>query len=216
MTFSVDARGLVELNGKVLLLPTTVIPKFKAIVEYLAPLIDLHSRRSGVPRSWIAGIIWAETGFLGPKGGARGLSHVGATGRMQLMPFWYTKPSIIGDGKAHTQEEMFDDRLNMHFGTDLLARIRNEGNNLPQTASIYNCGQQPGSKPMRPKPAPTQNPRWGICAASDYIDNVSAANNVYILELSPTYSAPLFTPRRVAAGAIAAAGAALVAKYLFR
>lgn len=195
MSYSIASNGLVLVDGKINQLDTTSNKKFQEIVAKLWPIIKANSNRAGVSSATIAGIIWAETGFLGPVNGATAISPSGAIGRMQLMPFWFNKPTAIGDGKAHTQEEMFQDGLNVRFGTDLLKLIQQDGNDLPSIASIYNCGSATSSHPWRPHPSPPYKGQvqWGYCAEGAYIDNVTRASNSFLL--TTPAPAPSASPR---------------------
>ncbi len=183
---ALQPNGTIALSdGRVPVLDPSVQPKFSAIVAKLAPLIVANAARTGLPPAWIAGIVWAETGFLGPVGGESAVSPAGAIGRMQLMPFWFTVPTAIGDGVAHSIDEMKHDPLNMRFGSDLLALIAKDGNDLPATASIYNCGSTAAAHPWHPRTMST-DARWGYCSehssdGTSYIDQVVAAANTYAL-----------------------------------
>ena len=182
--WTVQPGGFVaDRDGVRLVLPASALPKFRSIVSYLQTLIDDNARRTGVPAAWIAGIVWAETGFLGAAGGHSdaAVSPAGAVGRMQLMPFWFLSPTAIGDGKPHTRDEMtHNDALNMRFGTDLLNLIRKDGNELPAAASIYNCGSTTNGHPWRPKPMASNH--FQLCAEGNYIETVVAAHNSYLLD----------------------------------
>jgi len=208
MSYTVDGSGIVRLDGKIIVLPASSLPKFAAVMNALLPLINSNARRVGVLASTIAGIIWAETGFLGPVNGAKAVSASGAIGRMQLMPFWFNKPNVIGDGKAHNSEEMMNDALNLQFGSDLIALIAKDGNDLPKIASIYNCGSSTGKHPWTPHPSPPYVGRavWGFCAqlADDglsYIDHVVAASNSF-LSMSPSSQPSSGGPSVISAVAI--------------
>lgn len=188
MSYTVQPDSSVRLNGVLLVLDKASNTRFQAIVTKLWPIIDANSRRTGVPAATIAAIIWSETGFLGPTNGATAVSPAGAIGRMQLMPFWFDKPTQIGDGKAHTREEMFNDALNIRFGTDLLKIIQSDGNDLPQIASIYNCGSSSPKHPWRPHPSPPYKGQadWGYCGEGTYVSNVVAASNSFRLATRPS------------------------------
>src|SRR5579872_6337820 len=109
--------GVVLLDGKEPLLDASLLDRFIAVVDRVKPAVvkarehlsHVKNGRPTVPESWIYGIIWAETGFLGPDGGETAVSPAGAIGRMQLMPFWFTVPTAIGDGQPHTTDEMMHD-----------------------------------------------------------------------------------------------------------
>ena len=194
VSYTVASNGVVSLDGRALVLPAASAKTFLAIVDALRPIVDANSARTGVPASWIYGIIWTETGFLGPKGGERAISPpdkdgTSAYGRMQLKPFWFSKAGTgIGDGVAHSNEEMLHDALNIRFGSDLLALIYKDGNDFVQASSIYNCGSESSKHPWRPHSAPPHEGRaaWGVCGnvAGDglsYQDHAVAASNTFLL-----------------------------------
>ena len=180
-------QGRITVDGITPTLSLGTRTKFLSIVEKLRPIVRSHAARTGIPESWIFGIIWAETGFLGAEGGATAVSPAGAIGRMQLMPFWFSGPTAIGDGRGHTTAEMFDDDLNIRFGSDLLKLIQQDGNDLIRTSSIYNCGSEKTSHPWTPHPSPpwVGKASWGVCgekasSGDVYQDGVSAANNTFL------------------------------------
>lgn len=228
--YTISPSGIISLQGRVLTLPDISTKKFFAVVEVVRPYAEAEAKRTGVPVQWIYSIIWTETGFLGPVNGEKAISPpdkdgTSAYGRMQIKPFLFDKPTAIGDGRAHSSAEMQHDALNIRYGTDLLSIIRNDGNDLVEASSIYNCGSATVKHPWRPHPAPPYEGRavWGVCGnvASDglsYQDHMAAANNTYLHAKPTLVTASGGSPSSssVVLKAIAATvGVSLAFKYLF-
>ena len=187
MSYSIDSSGVIYLDGAMPTLPASQRDRLLAIYDRIKSYVQSNSARTGITENWIMGIVWAETGFLGPVGGESAVSPAGAIGRMQLMPFWFSSPTAIGDGKAHSIDEMKNDALNIRFGTDLLKLIRDDGNDLIQTSSIYNCGSTTAKHPWHPNPSPPYVGRaaWGVCGevasgGLSYQDAVAQASNSFL------------------------------------
>lgn len=68
-----------------------------------------ESKRAGVDKSLVLGLIQVESAFR-----KYAMSHVGARGFMQVMPFW---TRVIGDGDA---SKLFHMQTNLRYGCSIL------------------------------------------------------------------------------------------------
>jgi hypothetical protein len=127
------------------------------------PLIHSAAAEAGVPPSWVAGIIWAESG-----GDPSAVSPAGAVGLMQL--------HSAAARQGHTLEQVRDPELNVRLGAQYLRTVYGPNSpTLPHVASRYNAGQKADGTPH-----PASN-AWGMRYEGNYIDRVVAANNSAIL-----------------------------------
>jgi soluble lytic murein transglycosylase-like protein len=166
MSYSVQ-NGLIYLNGALVTLSDTEKTRLQSnVVQRWGSLASAYSQKYGVPLSWTLAIINAESG-----GNSRAyrVEPDGSTG-VGLMQI--TSPALK---RGLSDEQVFVPETNLDIGVQFLAHLMSLGNrDLPAVASCYNCG--PGPDGLA-KPAPTQNPAWGICAYSGYLDRVSGAAN---------------------------------------
>lgn len=86
-------------------------PKNTAVqkAKYYAPLIQKVAKKHKVPAPVLASLIWHESNY---KPGL--VSHAGARGLMQVMPFWFKRGQNWRDPKT-----------NLEVGTSLLVQYRN-------------------------------------------------------------------------------------------
>jgi len=71
--------------------------------------LDYETARAGLDRQLVLGLIQVESGFR-----KYAVSHAGARGYMQVMPFW---TRVIGDGDPR---KLFDMRTNLRYGCLIL------------------------------------------------------------------------------------------------
>ncbi|MFN9708144.1 MAG: lytic transglycosylase domain-containing protein [Burkholderiales bacterium] len=96
-------------------------------VEFLET-VWYESRRAGLDPSLVLGLIQVESGFR-----KYAVSHVGARGYMQVMPFW---ARVIGDGDA---DRLFHMQTNLRFGCVILRHyLDREKGNLFMALGRYN------------------------------------------------------------------------------
>lgn len=89
--------------------------------------IQYESVRAGLDTQMILGLIQVESAFR-----QYAISHVGAKGLMQVMPFWQNH---IGT----PEHNLFDIRTNLRYGCTILRHYRNlENGNLPRALARYN------------------------------------------------------------------------------
>lgn len=87
-----------------------------------------EARRAGLEPSLVLGLIQVESGFR-----KHAISHAGARGYMQIMPFW---SRTIGNGDAST---LFDMQTNLRFGCVILRHyLDREKGNLFLALGRYN------------------------------------------------------------------------------
>lgn len=158
-----NARGLVEVNGKIPLLSVADQHSFEQHVRQWAPtvahaLAELTAP-SRVTAANVLGFIWAES-----RGNPRARSPVGAIGLMQVF-----SPEAR-DG--HSDAQLVDGPTNIACGIRYLNRIARPGDELPELASKYNAGQDVHGVPH----VSTKSP-WGMREGAGYIDTVVAASN---------------------------------------
>ncbi|MCA3220440.1 MAG: lytic transglycosylase domain-containing protein [Burkholderiales bacterium] len=102
-------------------------PEDQARVEFLRTL-DYECARAGLDRQMVLGLIQVESNFR-----KYAISHAGARGYMQVMPFW-TK--VIGDGDPR---RLFDLRSNLRYGCVILRHYLDlENGNLFMALGRYN------------------------------------------------------------------------------
>jgi soluble lytic murein transglycosylase-like protein len=102
-------------------------PEDQARVEFLRTL-DYECARAGLDRQMVLGLIQVESNFR-----KYAISHAGARGYMQVMPFW-TK--VIGDGEPR---RLFDLRSNLRYGCVILRHyLDRESGNLFMALGRYN------------------------------------------------------------------------------
>jgi soluble lytic murein transglycosylase-like protein len=102
-------------------------PEDQARVEFLRTL-DYECARAGLDRQMVLGLIQVESNFR-----KYAISHAGARGYMQVMPFW-TK--VIGDGEPR---RLFDLRSNLRYGCVILRHyVDIENGNLFRALGRYN------------------------------------------------------------------------------
>ncbi len=105
-------------------------------VEFLET-VWYESRRAGLETSLVLGLIQVESGFRKYV-----ISHAGARGYMQVMPFWCR---LIGDGDA---SRLFHMQTNLRFGCVILRHYLDlEGGDL-----VYALGRYNGSRGKREYP----------------------------------------------------------------
>ena len=96
-------------------------------VEFLET-VWYESRRAGLDPSLVLGLIQVESAFR-----KYAVSHVGARGYMQVMPFW---TRVIGDGDA---DRLFHMQTNLRFGCVILRHyLDREKGNLFMALGRYN------------------------------------------------------------------------------
>ena len=83
-------------------------PDFQTRIEFLQT-VWYESRRAGLDTTMVMGLIQVESAFR-----KFAISHVGARGYMQIMPFW---SRVIGDGDAG---KLFHMQTNIRFGCVIL------------------------------------------------------------------------------------------------
>jgi len=83
-------------------------PDFQTRIEFLQT-VWYESRRAGLDTTMVLGLIQVESAFR-----KFAISHVGARGYMQIMPFW---SRVIGDGDAR---KLFHMQTNIRFGCVIL------------------------------------------------------------------------------------------------
>jgi len=83
-------------------------PDFQTRIEFLQT-VWYESRRAGLDTTMVLGLIQVESAFR-----KFAISHVGARGYMQIMPFW---SRVIGDGDAG---KLFHMQTNIRFGCVIL------------------------------------------------------------------------------------------------
>ena len=87
-----------------------------------------EAKRAGLEPSLVLGLIQVESGFR-----KHAISHAGARGYMQIMPFW---SRTIGNGDAST---LFDMQTNIRFGCVILRHyLDREKGNLFMALGRYN------------------------------------------------------------------------------
>ncbi len=89
-------------------LPRRWKPELQQRVEFLKT-VHYESARAGLDPQLVLGLIEVESYFR-----RYAVSHAGARGYMQVMPFW---AGLIGDGDA---TKLFDARTNLRFGCLIL------------------------------------------------------------------------------------------------
>ena len=87
-----------------------------------------EARRAGLEPALVLGLIQVESGFR-----KYALSHAGAQGYMQVMPFW---TRVIGDGDRH---KLFNMQTNLRYGCAILRMyVDMEAGNLFLALGRYN------------------------------------------------------------------------------
>lgn len=108
-------------------LPRRWKPDFQTRMEFLKTL-RYEAARAGLDPQLVLALIEVESYFR-----RYAVSHAGARGYMQVMPFWTT---LIGDGDA---SKLFDMRTNLRYGCSILRHyIDLEGGNLFLALGRYN------------------------------------------------------------------------------
>lgn len=134
-------------------------------VQVVAKWVDLAERVSkeqSVPVAWILAMVYAES-----RGDEKAEAPDGGWGLMQI-----THDSFK---RGRTKEQVFEPYTNLTLGAGAVARyIRANPDtyNLPEAASCYNAGAQPGYRPW-----PSDVSPWGMRETKGHISRVVAANN---------------------------------------
>ena len=103
------------------------LPDFQVRLEFLRT-VWYEARRAGLDPAMVLGLIQVESAFR-----KYALSPVGATGYMQVMPFW---TRVIGDGDS---KKLFHMQTNLRYGCSVLRMyIDREGGNLYLALGRYN------------------------------------------------------------------------------
>ena len=89
-------------------LPRRWKPDYRQRVEFLQT-VRYEAQRAGLDPQLVLGLIEVESYFR-----RYAISHAGARGYMQVMPFW---TGVIGDGDA---SRLFDMRANLRYGCTIL------------------------------------------------------------------------------------------------
>ena len=96
---------LAEMSAR---LPVRHKPTHRERVEFLQ-MVRYEAQRAGLEPELVLGLIQVESGFR-----RHAISHAGARGYMQVMPFW---TRLIGDGDP---SGLFDPRANLRYGCTIL------------------------------------------------------------------------------------------------
>jgi soluble lytic murein transglycosylase-like protein len=96
---------LAEMSAR---LPVRHKPTHRERVEFLQ-MVRYEAQRAGLEPELVLGLIQVESGFR-----RHAISHAGARGYMQVMPFW---TRLIGDGDP---SGLFDSRANLRYGCTIL------------------------------------------------------------------------------------------------
>ena len=103
------------------------IPEPLARQDFLQTLW-YEAQRAGLQPSLVLGVVQVESAFR-----KHAISHAGARGLMQVMPFW---SNLIGDGDALT---LFHTQVNLRFGCTILRHYLDvEAGNLDMALGRYN------------------------------------------------------------------------------
>jgi soluble lytic murein transglycosylase-like protein len=96
---------LAEMSAR---LPVRHKPTHRERIEFLQ-MVRYEAQRAGLEPELVLGLIQVESGFR-----RHAISHAGARGYMQVMPFW---TRLIGDGDPSA---LFDSRANLRYGCTIL------------------------------------------------------------------------------------------------
>ena len=96
---------LTAMSGR---LPRRWKPDYRQRVEFLQT-VRYEAQRAGLDPHLVLGLIEVESYFR-----RYAISHAGARGYMQVMPFW---AGVIGDGDP---SKLFDMRTNLRYGCNIL------------------------------------------------------------------------------------------------
>lgn len=137
----------------------------RRVLDRWGEMLEHNARSSGVPASWLAGVVWVES-----RGEPGATSPVGAVGLMQLYD-----PGL----RAQAGPDPYDPASNVRVGAQFVARLRKRLGDLPRIASVYNCGGEADGTPHKGGTwVGAQGPGiWGYCNQGDYITEVVSAAN---------------------------------------
>ncbi len=108
-------------------LPRRWKPEYRQRVDFLEA-VRYEAQRAGLDPHLVLGLIEVESNFR-----RYAISHAGARGYMQVMPFWTT---LIGDADA---SKLFDMRANLRYGCTILRHYLDlERGNLYRALGRYN------------------------------------------------------------------------------
>ncbi len=121
-------------------------PDFQVRQDFLRS-VWYEAKRAGLDPSLVLGLIEVESAFR-----KHAISHVGARGYMQVMPFWTRQ---IGNGEPRT---LFDMRSNLRYGCTILRYYLDiEKGNLYLALGRYNGSR---GRPEYPRAVQSAWKRW--------------------------------------------------------
>ncbi|MCX7274207.1 MAG: transglycosylase SLT domain-containing protein [Burkholderiales bacterium] len=133
-------------------LPRRWKPDYQTRIEFLKT-VRFEADRAGLDPQLVLALIDVESYFR-----RYAVSHAGARGYMQVMPFW---ADAIGDGDA---SKLFDMRINLRYGCTILRHyLDTEGGNLFLALGRYNGSR---GRPEYPDAVLRAMGRWSFGSAS--------------------------------------------------